>query len=182
MNEAPRRRGAARWKSQRGVIPLALLLLASASPLACRGESTSKARKAVATNPAELERSAAGARRALNELKPRLGALNAALAELHRQYDPLPPGLPGFGETRAKFYATAEGIGMMNASMPWLASRIDSAMKSGDGAELTAIARDISQKQDEMRQAERINLELAHEVLPFEHQVEDFVLGKSTCE
>src|SRR6186713_931046 len=117
-----------------------LALLVAGSLLGCRKETATKAHKPAVTNPAELQRSAAQAKQALEGLKPQLSALNTTLAELHQQYDPLPAGLPGFGETRGKFYATAEGLGMMNASLPWLSERIDAAVKSGDGEALAAIA------------------------------------------
>jgi hypothetical protein len=163
-------------------MPFWLALLVAGSLLSCRKETAGKANKPAVTNPAELQRSAARAKLALEGLKPQLSALNTTLAELHQLYDPLPPGLPGFGETRGKFYATAEGLGMMNASLPWLSDRIDAAVKSGDGEALTAIASDINHKYDEVRQVDRITLELRHEVLPFKNKVEDFQLGKSSCE
>lgn len=170
-------------KSRWPLAPL-LLLLAAGSLAACHKDAPAKAKQAARkTNPAELKRTADAAKQSLEGLKPLLGALNATLVELHRQYDPLPPGLPGFGETRGKFYATAEGLGMMNASLPWLASRIDSAVKSGDGAELDAIAKDITQKYDEVRHVDRITLELREEVRPFKDKVEDSLAnGKSSCE
>lgn len=168
--------------SRRRVAPLLLVLLAAASPLACRKHAPSKPNKPVATNPAELQRGAAEARQGLEDLKPKLSALNSTLKELHQLYDPLPPGLPGFGETRGKFYAVAEGVGTMNASVPWLASRIDAAVASGNGAELGAIRNDITQKVDEIREVDRITLELRHEVLPFKNKAEDFLFGKSSCE
>jgi hypothetical protein len=163
-------------------VSVSLVLLAVALLPACQ-KDTAKANKAAVTSPAELQRRAAQAKQALEGLKPQISALNTTLAELHRQYDPLPPGLPGFGETRGRFYATAEGVGMMNASVPWLSARIDSALKAGDGAELAAITQDITQKYDEARQADRITLELRHEVLPFKNKVEDFQLnGSRSCE
>lgn len=168
-----------RWR----VAPSSFLLLAAASLAACHKDKAAKPNKAAVTDPAQLQRSAAQAKQALEGLKPQLSALNATVAELHQQYDPLPPGLPGFGETRGKFYATAEGLGMMNASLPWLSGRIDAAVKSGDGAELAAVAKDITLKYDEVRQVDRITLELRQEVRPFKNKVEDFQLsGKSSCE
>lgn len=168
----------AHWR----VAPLSLALLTLVSLQACHKETKAPPKRTVVSDPVELQRSAAQARQALEGLKPQLSALNATLAELHQQYDPLPPGLPGFGETRGKFYATAEGVGMMNASLPWLASRIDAAVKSGDSAALAAVASDITQRYDEVRQVDRVTLELRHEVLPFKNKIEDRLLGKSSCE
>lgn len=167
-----------RWR----LTPLWLLLLTALVLAGCRKHTPSKPSKPAATNPAELQLGAARARQALEGLKPQLSTLNTTLKELHQLYDPLPPGLPGFGETRGKFYATAEGVGMMNASVPWLASRIDAAVASGNGAELAAITNDISQKVAEIHEVDRITLELRHEVLPFKNKVEDFLVGKSSCE
>jgi len=163
---------------------VSLLPLAAGSLAACHKDAPAKANQVVIkTNPEELARKAEAAKQSLEGLKPQLSALNATLAELHREFDPLPPGLPGFGETRGKFYTTAEGLGTMNASLSWLSGRIDSAVKSGNGAELDAISKDITQKYDEVRHVDRITLELREEVRPFKTKVEDsLVSGKSSCE
>jgi hypothetical protein len=164
------------------VAPLLLLLTVGALG-ACRKEPPQKAKAAVIKNAAELGRDAKAAQQALAGLKPLIEALNVKLVALRGQFDPLPPGLPGFGETRARFYATAEGVGRMNAKLPWLASRIDVALKAGDGAQLGEIAEDIAHSYDEVKRVEQIVAELDRDVAPFKHVVEDaLVTGKSSCE
>jgi hypothetical protein len=155
------------------ILPIWLLLLLATSSLpACRKGSAEKASKATASR-AELTQRADAARRALEELKAPLGALNVTFTSLHEQFDPLPPGLPGFGETRAKFYATAEGLGMMRAKVPWLSGRIDAAVKSGNQAELEEISQDIAHTHEEIRQVDQLALELLHQVQPFKKLAAD---------
>lgn len=168
-----------RWAIARISMLLALGLL----PACHKGSAD----KASASHPAQLKRSAESAKKALAELEPPLNALRATFAALHQQFDPLPPGLPGFGETRAKFYTTAEGLGMMSTKVPWLSGRIDAAEKAGDRAALQEISRDIAHTHEEIRQVDRIALELLHEVQPFkklaaEKADELQALGKTTCE
>ena len=160
-----------------------LLLLTVGALGACRKEPPHKAKVVVVKSAAELERDANAARQALAGLTPLVQTLNDKVATLRQQFDPLPPGLPGFGETRARFYATAEGIGRMNAKLPWLSDRIDAARKAGDSAELGEISKDIAHSYDEVRTVERIATELGRDVEPFKHVVEDAVAtGKSSCE
>jgi hypothetical protein len=160
-----------------------LLAFAVSALVACHKDQPRKAKAVVVKNAAELERDAHAARQALAGLKPLVEALNGKLAALRQQFDPLPPGLPGFGETRARFYATAEGIGRMNAKLPWLSGRIDAALKAGDRAELGEITKDIAHSYDEVQNVERIATELGRDVEPFKRVVEDaWVAGKSSCE
>jgi hypothetical protein len=165
------------------IAPLLLLSFAAGAPVACHENEPHKAKVAVVKNAAELERDANAARQALAGLTPLVHALNGNIAALRQQFDPLPPGLPGFGETRARFYATAEGIGRMNAKLSWLSGRIDAALKAGDSAELGEISKDIAHSYDEVKMVERIVTELGRDVEPFKHVVEDaLVTGKSSCE
>jgi hypothetical protein len=160
-----------------------LLLLTVGALGACRKEPPQKAKVVVIKNAAELGRDAKAAQQALAGLKPLVEALNAKIVVLRRQFDPLPPGLPGFGETRARFYATAEGVGRMNAKLPWLSGRIDVALNAGDGADLGEIAKDIALSYKEVQKVEQLVAELDRDVAPFKHVVEDaLVTGKSSCE
>jgi len=160
-----------------------LLLLTVGALGACRKEPPRKAKVAVVKDPAQLKRDAASAQQALAGLQPLVEALSGKVSALRRQFDPLPPGLPGFGETRGRFYATAEGVGRMNAKVPWLAGRIDAALKAGDGAELGEVAKDIARSYDEVQKVEQIVADLGRDVEPFQHVVEDArVTGKSSCE
>jgi hypothetical protein len=167
------------------MIPILMALTASALA-ACHEERAAKTTKSPA-NPAEIKRLADSARQGLEGLGPPLDALNGQYAALQQRFDPLPPGLPGFGDTRAKFYSAAIGVGTLGSKLPWLTKRIDAAVKAGDRAELEAISKDIAHTHEEMRQADRIALELLPRVQTFaklaEEKADDFRLtGKSTCE
>lgn len=160
---------------------LGLAVIAGAL-VACHRDPPQKA-KAVVKNPAQLQRDAQSARQALAGLEPLMEALNGKITALRQQFDPLPPGLPGFGETRGRFYATVEGVGRMNAKVPWLSGRIDADLKVGDSADLAEVAKDIAHTYDEVRLVEQIAADLRQEVEPFKHVVEDAVVtGKASCE
>lgn len=109
-----------------------------------------------------------GVRQSLDGLKPELGAMDAKFTALHRQFDALPANLPGFGEVRARFYATDEGMGIMGPRIDWLSNRLDSAMKSGDREELQKVSTDVAETYAQMREIDRIATELTHQVSPFE--------------
>lgn len=171
-------------KAWRWLAPLALLAASAALP-ACRKKppSANKPPAAQVVSPAELARKAEAARQSLEGLKPMVSALNKQFEELHQKYDTLPPALPGFGETRGKFYATAEGLGTMNAKLVWLSGRIDSALKTGDPAALAETSQDIAHTYDEMRQVDRVTAELVREMPPFLQQAEQAQAdGRSSCE
>lgn len=162
-----------------------LLLAALALPLACRKHEEQT--KAPAAAPAEVKRQADAARQSLAGLQPLLAAQNAKFAELHRAFDPLPPGLPGFGETRGSFYAVDEGLGRLNTKLIWLSGRIDAAVQLGDLAELERVSRDIVRTSDDIQKVERLGLELAEQVRPFQQEAAIKLerlqaLGKTTCE
>jgi hypothetical protein len=168
------------------LVPLALLFMSLGPLLGCHKESTArvdKATRAKVTNPAERARKAESAKQSLAGLEPRLGALNRQFEELHRKYDTLPPALPGYGETRGKFYATAEGLGTMNTKLVWLSARVDSALEAGDDAALEETARDIAHSYDEVQKVERVALELGREMPRFLQIAEQSQAdGLSSCE
>ena len=160
------------------------LLLALALPLGCRKHDTPKPKPA---SPAEVKRQADSARQSLDGLKPLLAAQNARFAELHRQFDPLPPGLPGFGETRGSFYAVDEGLGRLNTKLIWLSGRIDTAVQDGDIGELEQVSHDIARTSVDIQKVDRLGLELADQVRPFQQEAAIKLerlqaLGKTTCE
>lgn len=170
-----------RWR----MLTLLPLLAATAALPACRKKSpaTNKPPAAQVASPAELAHDAEVAKQSLQGLKPLVSALNQQFEELHQKYDTLPPALPGFGETRGKFYATAEGLGTMNAKLVWLSGRIDSALKAGDRAALAETSQDIAHTYDEVRQVDRITAELVREMPPFLQQAERSQTdGLSSCE
>jgi len=159
-------------------------MLGISSLVGCRKDKAPTVNKvAEVKNPAQLQRDAQSARQALVGLEPQIEALNGKITALRQQFDPLPPGLPGFGETRGRFYATAEGVGRMNAKVPWLSARIDAALKAGDSVQLAEIAKDIAHSYEEVRHVEQIAGDLGREVEPFKHVVEEaLVTGKAACE
>jgi hypothetical protein len=164
-----------------------IVLLALAACSRAKADKPNQATKTQSEDPAALKRSAETAQRSLEELKPSLLALNGQLAELHQQYDPLSPALPGFAETRAKFYATDEGLGRMNAKLPWLSGRIEAAVKQGNRAELAEISSDIAHTREEIRRVEQVAKELRAEVVPFkklaDKKAEELqVSGRISCE
>lgn len=167
------------------MVPVSMILLAFSSLSACRRESAEKTgqTEVKVRTDAEIQRIAQAAKQSIDGLKAPLSGLQTKIAALHQQFDPLPPDLPGFGETRGKFYSTSIGLGTMSTKIPWLLGRIDSAVKSKDAAELEAIEKDIARMQEEIRQVEKITLELLHQVLPFKKMAEELdAREKSACE
>lgn len=104
----------------------------------------------------------------LDGLKRQLSAMNARFTALHKQFDGLSPNLPGFGEVRARFYATDEGMGIMGPRITRLSNGLDSALKSGNREELQKVSADIAATYDQMGEIDRIATELMHQVSPFE--------------
>jgi len=167
---------------------LGLMILVTASSLvACHKDPPPKPKPApvvVKKSPAEIKKLADAATESLEGLKPLLAALNTKFTSLHQQYDTLPTDLPEFGETRAKFYAADEGVGRMNAKIPWLSGRISDAVKAGDGAELEEVSKTIAATYSEdVPQANHAALELLHAVAPFTHMAETYQANnKASCD
>src|SRR5262245_9559005 len=82
------------------------LLLGASLFTGCHKDKTADAKKA------EGSLNGDATRKSLEGLKPKLEALNVKFAALHKQIDPLPPNLPGFGDVRTKFYNTDIGMGV----------------------------------------------------------------------
>ncbi len=156
-----------------------MILVAGSSLVACHKNEPEKPKPVVVKkSPAEIKQLADSATEKLEGLKPLLAALNTKFASLHQQYDTLPTDLPDFGETRAKFYAADEGVGRMNAKIPWLTGQIDAAVKAGDGAELEEISKSIARTYDDVPEADHVALELLHEVMPFTRLAETYEASK----
>lgn len=137
----------------------------------------------VRKSPEEIQKLADSANRSLAELEPRLASLNAKFDSLHKLFDPLPPDLPEYGETRSKFYAADEGLGRMNAKLPWLASQIESAIKASDGAQMEELSKSVTRTFDDVQQVDRLALELLHEVMPFTRMAENYAANtKGMCD
>jgi len=146
-----------------------LMILATSGSLgACHKAAAEKPKPVlVKKSPAELEQLADSARQSLEGLKPVLASLSAKFKVLHEKFDPLPADLPDFGLLRGKFNSADEGLGRMNAKIPWLAGQLEAAVKAGDGAELEEISKSIANTYNELPQVEQLFTELLHEVMPF---------------
>lgn len=170
------------------LISLLTLTLATTSLVGCRKDKaqTDSAKTTVKMSPAEQKKLAESAKRNLEDLSAPVGVLRARVTELHKEFDPLPPGLPGFGETRSEFYTTAEGIGMMSQKLIWMSERLDTAVKASDGEELTAVSKDIEKTYTEVKTADQLLTALIHKVQPFkkarEVLVEDVIKQGDKCE
>jgi hypothetical protein len=127
-------------------------ILAGAGALAGCHKAADKAKVA------ELKQSLDGLRKQLDELTTKFG-------ELRKQVDALPPDLPGYSETRAKFYGTEEGRGVTDLKVTLLAGRLDAASSAGKGADLEPLAKDIAQTYGELREFDQIYVTLLHQVM-----------------
>lgn len=147
-----------------------MISIAVGSLVACHKKTPEKPKPDVTVvkkSPAELKQLADTATQSLEGLKPQLAGLNARFVALHEKFDPLPSDLPDFGETRGKFNAVDEGLGRMNAKVPWLTGQIDAAVKAGDGAELEELNKSIANSYSEVQEVDKLATELLHEVMPF---------------
>lgn len=160
-----------------------MVLATGASLIACRKDAPKKepekpAPVLVKKSPAEIKQLADKATQSLEELKPVLASLSEKYKSLHTKFDPLPPDLPDFEETRGKFNGADEGVGRMNAKVPWLTGRIDAAVKAGDGAELEEINQSIANTTGDVDEAVKVYMELVHEVMPFTRAAEEYEANK----
>lgn len=170
--------------SRLGILQKWSILAAACWFVACHKDAPEKPKLLLSQkSPAELKQLADSAHKSLDGLAPLLSALNEKFAALHPQFDALPQDLPDFGPTRAKFYASDEGLGRMNTKLSWLRGQIDAALKSGDGAELEEISQSIARSYQEIPQVERIAIELLHEVPPFTRMAAELEARKqAVCE
>lgn len=163
-----------------------MILVAGSSLAACHKKDPPPPKPepvVVKMSPEEIKKLADSANQSLEGLKPLLASLNAKFDSLHKQFDPLPPDLPEFGETRSRFYAGDEGLGRMNAKLPWLSGQLDSAVKSGDGARLQELSKSIARTYDDVKEVDQLALELLHEVMPFTRMAENYAANmKAMCE
>jgi hypothetical protein len=127
-------------------------ILAGAGALAGCHKAADKAKVA------ELKQSLDGLRKQLDELTTKFG-------ELRKQVDALPPDLPGYSETRAKFYGTEEGRGVTDLKVTLMAGRLDAASSAGKSADLEPLAKDIAQTYGELREFDQIYVTLLHQVM-----------------
>jgi hypothetical protein len=156
------------------ILQVGLILLTCAVPSACRKRTPEQVEQGVPPqNPAQLRREAESAKQSLAELRPPLAALQATFVALHREFDALPPGLPGFGETRAKFYAASVGLGTLGTKVALLSERINAALSQSPGAELSGLSKDVRATAEQLRQMDAVAAQLRKEVQPFKQRVEE---------
>ena len=141
------------------------LLAATGSLEGCRKEKPQEKQAEVAVDSDAVKKSLEG-------LKPALAALNAKFTNLHKQVDVIPANMPGFADTRAKFFQTDEALGVMGPKLEWLSGRFDSAVKTKNREELAKVSKDIDKTYAEFAEMDGIALQVLHEVLPFERIIE----------
>jgi len=156
-----------------------MILAIGGSLVACHKDAPQKPKPLVVKkSPAELKQLADSSNEALEGLKPVLGALNDKFKALHQQFDPLPPDLPDFEATRGKFNSADEGLGRMNAKIPWITAKLAAAVKAEDGAALEEIAKSIASTYEDVPQVNQVAMELLHEVVPFTKMAEQYEASK----
>jgi hypothetical protein len=121
--------------------------------------------RGTAAKAGEAAPSADAVKRDLEGVKGQLGDLTARFTDLRKQVEAVPPNLPGFQEVRAKFYATEEGRGVMDAKVTILAGQLDAALSSGKGAELLKVSKDIAETRNELGKIDQIHVALLHQVM-----------------
>jgi len=135
------------------------LLVATAPLVGCHKQPADEAE--VAPNKDSIKQS-------YDELKPQLVLLRTMFSGLRQQLEALPEDLPGLDETRAKLFSAEEVLGVTGGRVTWLSGELDSAMQTGRNEQLQRISKQIADTGDEMRQLDRVGLELTHQLLPFE--------------
>ena len=142
------------------VVAVSLALLVAAVPLVgCHKQPAGEAE--VAPNKDSIKQS-------YDELKPQLVLLRTMFSGLRQQFEALPEDLPGLDETRAKLLSAEEVLGVTGGRVTWLSGELDSALQTGKNAQLQQVEKQIADTSDEMRQLDRVGLELTHQLLPFE--------------
>jgi uncharacterized membrane protein len=140
-------------RSRSRLAPLLIGLLASAGALAgCHKAAADKAK-------------VADIKQSLDGLRKRLDDLTTKFADLRKQIDGLPPDLPGYSETRAKFYGTEEGRGVTDLKLTLMAGRLDAASTSGKSADLDQLSQDVAKTYGELNEFDQLYVTLLHQVM-----------------
>lgn len=142
------------------------LLIGINSLAACKKQEKAQDKSVQAAVDAEA------VKKSLEGLKPALAGVNTKFASLHKQVDVIPANVPGFADTRSKFYATDEALGVMGPKLEWLSGRLDSATKTKNNEELLQVKKDIDKTYKELAEIDGIGLQVLHEVLPYERIIQ----------
>jgi kynurenine formamidase len=138
----------------------ALALLATSAPLAgCHKRPAGETEAAPSKD---------SIKQSYDELKPQLVLLRTMFSGLRQRFEALPEDLPGLDETRAKLLSAEEVLGVTGGRVTWLSGELDSALQTGKNEPLQQISKQIADTSNEMRQLDRVGLELTHQLLPFE--------------
>jgi len=179
MSESGIKGGTVSLASRLRILQGLMIVVACGQLVACRKDPPQKAAPVVVKkSPAELKQLADSAYQSLEGLKPKLEALTVQFRALHQKFDTLPPDMPDFEPTRGKFNSADEGLGRMNAKIPWITGKLDAAVKAGDGAELEEISKSIASTYDDVPQVNQVAMELIHEVAPFVRMAEQYEANK----
>jgi hypothetical protein len=139
-------------RSRSRLAPLLIGLLAGAGPLASCHKGADKAKVA------DVKQSLDGLNKQLDELTTKFG-------DLRKQIDALPPDLPGYSETRAKFYGTEEGRGVTALKLTLMAGRLDAASSAGNAADLDQLSQDVAKTYGELHEFDQLYVTLLHQVM-----------------
>lgn len=143
----------------RTVLFLIGLLAAAGAPAGCHKKQAGPSGEAV--------------KQSLEKLKNQLAGLKTRFMDLRTRVESIPPDLPGFGETRARFYAAEEGRGTTDGKAAWLSGRLDAALASGNGEELQQISNDIAGSYQDIRKIDELYVKLLHEIMSFQRMARD---------
>lgn len=153
-------------RSRLQIVMCVLGLLAAAGSLdGCKKEKPQE-------KPAEVAVDSEAVKKSFDGLKPALAALNTKFTNLRKKVDVIPANVPGFADTRAKFFATDEALGVMGPKLDWLSGRLDSALKTKNREELAKVSKDIDKTYAELAEMDGIALQVLHEVLPYERIID----------
>ena len=139
------------------VLSVFFALTCAGSFVGCHRKTTDAAREPAPDGDA--------VKRSLAALQTQLGELKTRFTGLRKQFETIPPDLPGFREARAKFYATEEARGIMDAKVTLLSNRLDAALSSGKRDDLRQVAKEIGDTYGEVGQINELYVTSLHQVM-----------------
>jgi hypothetical protein len=137
-----------------------LMLALSLGPVGCHRTTGNKTEQA-ASNAEQVKQSYA-------DLKKQFADMQQSFSDLAKDLEAIPADLPGYARLRTNFYQAEEARGVTDAKVTMLSSRLESALKSGNPAELQQVSNDIAGASNDGRKIGEVYLKLLHEVLAFQ--------------